>query len=110
MHVVNDGQEAIHFFNQTEWNAAACPDLILLDLNLPRQSGEEVLRHIRAKATCKHTRVLIVTSSNLATERETMTALGVDGYFRKPSEYGEYLKLGSIIRDLLTGEQTERTS
>lgn len=84
-----------------------CPDLVLLDLNLPKKDGIEVLRHMRKSAACQNTRVLIVTSSDSTGDRESVKALGLDGYFRKPSVYAEFMKLGSMIRELLTGSASE---
>jgi chemotaxis family two-component system response regulator Rcp1 len=102
--VVHDGQQATLLLDLIQSSSALCPDLILLDLNLPKESGEDVLRHIRKSAKCKNTRVLIVTSSDLASDREGITRLGVSGYFQKPSDYAEYLKLGFIARSLLSNE------
>jgi DNA-binding response OmpR family regulator len=104
VYVVNDGQQANEFFDKSDAdNTAPCPDLVLLDLNLPKESGEDVLRHMRNSRTCKDALVLIVTSSDSGKEREAMRALGARGYFRKPSIYAEYLELGPIVQQLLTG-------
>jgi len=102
--VVNDGHQATEFVDQADrGEGAPCPDLILLDLNLPKKDGIEVLRHIRDSAVCKNALVLVVTSSDSASDREAVKALGFNGYFRKPSVYAEFMKLGPMIRELLKG-------
>jgi two-component system, chemotaxis family, response regulator Rcp1 len=100
--VVNDGHQAVEFIDTVEAGAGLpCPDLVLLDLNLPKKDGIEVLRYMRNSASCKNAMVLVVTSSDSARDREAVKALGFNGYFRKPSVYAEFMKLGPIIRDLL---------
>jgi CheY-like chemotaxis protein len=102
IYVVQDGQEAIHFLDRAENSPAQpCPDLVLLDLNIPRRDGTEVLRQLRQNKICRNSRVLVVTSSDSSRDREAVNALGIDGYFRKPSAYAEFLKLGPIVKSLL---------
>jgi len=99
---VHDGHQAVQFIHAAERAPDEfCPDLILLDLNLPKKDGTAVLRHLRGSNACRNVRVLIVSSSDSASDREAIVALGVDGYFRKPSAYAEFLKLGPIVRELL---------
>ena len=100
VHVVYDGEQATAFFNSSD-DTNTCPDLILLDMNLPKESGEDVLLHMRDSATCRNAMVLVVTSSDSITERHAMDHLGVRGYFRKPGRYAEYLKLGVMVKELL---------
>ena len=94
--VVHDGQAALRFLDEE-----ARPALVLLDLNLPKYSGREVLRHIRTNLRTKDLAVLVVTSSALSQDREELTALGFDGYFQKPSDYAAFLKLGPLVKGLL---------
>ena len=81
------------------------PDLVVLDLNLPKKGGIEVLRHIRNTTVCRNALVLVVSSSDSRTDREAARALGFDGYFRKPSVYAEFMELGPLIRELLIGAE-----
>jgi CheY-like chemotaxis protein len=102
--VVYDGHQAVEFIDKAEaGQEVRCPDLVLLDLNLPKKNGIEVLSHMRKSSACKDALVLVVTSSDSAGDREAIRALGFDGYFRKPSVYAEFMKLGPMIRDLLKG-------
>ncbi len=109
--VVNDGHQATEFIDRADrGQGAPCPDLILLDLNLPKKDGIEVLRHIRDSAVCKNALVLVVTSSDSASDREAVKKLGFNGYFRKPSVYAEFMKLGPMIRELLTGGESGKAN
>ena len=102
LHFVQDGQKATQFFDAADADPnAPCPDLVLLDLNLPRKSGTEVLAHMRRSQACRDALVVVVSSSETPRDREAVNALGADGYFRKPSEYSEFLKLGPVAKSLL---------
>ena len=101
LYVVHDGQEAIQFLDNVDRRVVPCPDLVLLDLNIPKRDGTEVLRHLRQSPGCKKSLVLIVTSSDSLRDRAAVNALGTDGYFRKPSVYADFLKLGEVVRSLL---------
>jgi two-component system, chemotaxis family, response regulator Rcp1 len=94
--VVRDGQAALRFLDEK-----ARPALVLLDLNLPKYGGREVLRHIRNNLRTKDVAVLVVSSSALSQDREELTALGFNGYFQKPSDYAAFLQLGPLVKGLL---------
>ena len=98
--VARDGAEALALLNSAADEVAA-PDLVLLDLNLPKLNGEQVLRNLRTSARYRNIRVLIITSTDSTEEREKMTQLGIAAYFRKPSDYNEFLKLGALVRMIL---------
>jgi DNA-binding response OmpR family regulator len=101
MHIVSDGQEAIDYFAEVATNPEArCPDLLLLDINLPKADGFEVLRRVRACERCKGMPVVVVSSSDSPNDRSEAARLGAV-YFRKPPSYGEFLKLGEVLRGLL---------
>jgi chemotaxis family two-component system response regulator Rcp1 len=102
LHVAGDGEEAIRYLARIEADPAAlCPDLVILDINLPKHKGNEVLEALRGNPRCRQTPVLVVTTSDSQCDREMMDQLGTDGYFRKPSEYVEFMKLGEVARLLL---------
>jgi CheY-like chemotaxis protein len=102
--VVHDGHQAVEFIDKVDaGDGSPCPDLVLLDLNLPKKNGVEVLRHMRKSAACRNALVLVVSSSDSMSDREAVKALGFDGYFRKPSVYAEFMKLGPMIKELLSG-------
>jgi chemotaxis family two-component system response regulator Rcp1 len=101
LYIVGDGTKALEFIERVETGQERCPDLILLDLNLPRLSGGEVLARLRTSPSCYSVKVLIVTSSNAASDRERAMALGATDYFRKPSTLTQFLELGPKVRQML---------
>lgn len=104
VHVVTDGHEAIQFFDAVETDQnTRCPALVLLDMNLPKRSGNEVLRHLRQSTRCSTARVIIVSSSDGPRDRASVADLAVAGYFRKPSDYAGFMKLGPLVKAVLQG-------
>lgn len=102
--VANDGEQAIGFFDQVDAQPGMpCPTLIILDINLPKKQGGDVLKHMRLSRRCADALVIVVSTSDSAWEREQMRNLGADEYFHKPSEYDEFMKLGDIVKALLSG-------
>ncbi|HEX4169364.1 MAG TPA: response regulator [Bryobacteraceae bacterium] len=105
VHVVNDGEQAEAFFDRADNDASLrCPDLVILDINLPKRNGGQVLSHLRRSRRCKDAVVLAVSTSDLPRDREQMAQLTANGYFKKPSDYHEFMKLGDVIRTLLQGK------
>lgn len=100
--VVRDGEAALEYLDAVcGTEDSPCPDLILLDLNLPKRSGDEVLRHIRANGRCRSAKVLIVSSSDAPRDRIAVEALAIAGYFHKPSSYEEFMGMGALVKTLL---------
>ena len=103
--VVKDGDQAVRFFDRLDRNSSMpCPDLLILDINLPKRPGSEVLKHMRQSQRCRDALVLVVSTSDSARDREQMTELGANGYFKKPSEYDAFMKLGGLVKNLITGK------
>ena len=89
------------FIDQSENDPAApCPHVMLLDINLPKADGFEVLRRLRGSERCKGIPVLMISSSDSPLDRSQAAELGA-GYFRKPPSYDEFLKLGTVLKKLL---------
>jgi CheY-like chemotaxis protein len=102
LQVFEDGEKAIEMIAGLDADEEAlCPRLILLDLNLPRADGFEVLEKLRNSARCRHIPVLIMTSSAAPSDCHKSTALGANGYFHKPSQYDAFLRIGDIVREHL---------
>jgi two-component system, chemotaxis family, response regulator Rcp1 len=103
LHVVKDGEEATSFFDHADQDASApCPALVILDINLPKKHGIEVLKHLRRSDRCRSARVIVVSTSNAGADREAVMTNGADAYFSKPSRYDDFLKLGNLIQEWLS--------
>jgi DNA-binding response OmpR family regulator len=103
LQVLGDGEKAIRYIEEMDRNPPRfCPELVLLDINLPKISGAEVLQRLRTSKSCASASVLVVTSSDSAHDRQLMAELGASAYFRKPSNYEDFMKLGEIIHNLIT--------
>jgi chemotaxis family two-component system response regulator Rcp1 len=104
LHVISDGEKAVEFINQADRDdSVSCPSLVILDLNLPRKTGCEVLQRLRLGRWAE-ARVLIITSSNSELDRVNAARLGANGYFRKPSTYDAYLKVGDVVKEMIEGQ------
>ena len=105
LHVVRDGDEALAFIETMgEPDGTPCPDVMLLDLNLPKVDGPEVLGKFRKHPECAQTPVIVITSSDAHRDRERMAQFGIARYFRKPSDLNEFLKLGAVVLDVVEGK------
>jgi CheY-like chemotaxis protein len=103
IHFMDDGEQAVRYMERIDTDPSLpCPRLFLLDLNLPRMSGLEVLAQIRQSKRCASSKVLVMTSSNAGRDREESAALGATAYFIKPCGYEAFLRLGAVIEELLS--------
>jgi CheY-like chemotaxis protein len=104
--VFEDGEAAITYVQQLNTDEAlACPRLVLLDVNLPRADGFEVLRTLRSSTKCRDIPVIVMTSSAALPDRTTATGLGADAYFQKPTSYDAFLNLGTLATQLLSAHR-----
>lgn len=95
-----DGEEAIRVLAQAE--ASPIPDLIILDLNLPRIGGFDVLRWIRSTPRLSHVPVAILTSSQAAKDSELAERLGASAFISKPPNLADFLSVvGRALVELL---------
>ena len=96
--IAQDGVEALaHLFNGNE----RAPALILLDLNLPKISGLEVLRRVREDRSLKDVPVVVLTSSNEESDRSRAQSLRVNLYLRKPIDFNDFDAVAQQIKDFL---------
>jgi len=106
LHVAEDGERAMEFIERAECDATApSPKIVLLDLNLPRRTGAEVLARLRQSPKYRHIPVIIVSSSGSERDRKQMEKLGASLYFQKPVGLEEFLKLGEILRRVLADQE-----
>jgi two-component system response regulator len=100
--VIEDGGEALMLAQQLgKYAGAEAPDLAILDLNLPRNDGIEVLQAMRASRPFADVTVAILSSSTSPRERARLDALRVGRYIAKPSDLDEFRQVGHVLRDLI---------
>jgi|SRR5689334_980743 len=97
--VAEDGQKAIALVDSSREGAP--PDLIVLDVNLPRHDGAEVLRRIRSREGLSGTPVIMLTSSASPADQSTAGILGANLYIQKPSDLDELETIGTLVHQIL---------
>jgi DNA-binding response OmpR family regulator len=99
--VIADGETAIAFIQALDAEAAPCPDLAIVDLNLPKKPGRDVLECMRQSERCRHIPVVILSSSDAERDKADAARFGATRYLRKPSKLDEFLMLGAIFKAAL---------
>ncbi|WP_280426358.1 response regulator [Nocardia carnea] len=100
LHVARDGQEALDFlYRSGEYSDAPSPDLILLDLNLPKYDGRQVLEKIKADPDLAHIPVVVLTTS--AAEEDILRSykLHANAYVTKPVDLDQFVAAIKQIDD-----------
>lgn len=103
---VHDGAEAMDYLHRRgefKSRAPGNPDVLLLDLNMPRLDGWEVLRQIKADALLKSIPVVVFTSSQLERDVRECYELGANAYVVKPIDYGQFMNAILDIRTFWMG-------
>ena len=93
LRIVEDGEQALHYLRKEGgFSTERRPDLVLLDLDLPRKSGREVLAELKADESLRTIPVVILTTSN--SEQDVLTAYGLHAncYMTKPVDMEEYIQ------------------
>jgi chemotaxis family two-component system response regulator Rcp1 len=98
IHVVSDGVEALTYLKrEARFTDAPRPDLIILDLNLPRKDGRELLAEIKVNAEFRRIPVIVFTTSNAATDITQTYALHANCYINKPIHLDNFLHVIDAI-------------
>jgi len=98
--VVTDGVEALAYLRkQGAYSGAVVPDLILLDLNLPRKDGRQVLAEIKTDPALKHIPVVVLTSSDSEADVLRSYQIHANCYIRKPTDLNRFLEVVRSIED-----------
>ena len=98
IHVVHDGIDALEYLRSCiHVPVPGLPDLILLDLNMPRKDGREVLQEIRATEQMQHLPVIVLTTSQEEDEIEQVYRLGANCYVSKPAAMADFERLVNAI-------------
>ena len=98
--VAEDGQKAIALLQAVATDGPR-PDLIILDVNLPKRNGGEVLAHLRGDPAFAEVPILMLTSSASPADQATASRLGANLYIQKPSNLDAFLGLGKVIASIL---------
>ncbi len=100
--VVRDGQEAVDYLlrqgSHAQDDGWRSPDLILLDLNLPRLNGRQVLERIRATPALRAVPVIVLTTSNRLEDVREMYAAGANTYIVKPPDFARFVQVLQTIQ------------
>ena len=113
LHVVRNGEEAIDYLRGTGkyWNREEypLPDLVLLDLKMPRIDGFEVLRWVRQQPTLKAIRIIVLTSSDRINDVTLAYQLGANSFLVKPLSFPDFVQTSKVLKGywLWMSEQPE---
>ena len=100
LNVASDGEQAMHYLRrQGRFADAPKPDIILLDLNLPRKDGREVLAEIKADAVLRRIPVVILTTSESEEDILRTYDLHANCYITKPVDFEQFAKVVKSIED-----------
>ena len=94
LHIVTNGEDALLFLTkQNQYKNAETPNLIILDLNLPKKDGREVLSEIKTSENLKHIPVIVFTSSEAEKDIQKSYDLHANCYIVKPFDFNQYSKI-----------------
>jgi two-component system, chemotaxis family, response regulator Rcp1 len=107
LRVASDGAEMLRMISSEQGLAEARQlGLIILDLNLPRHDGCEILQRLREIGELAHVPVVVLTSSDSPRDRLVASQFGAACFLRKPSNLEQFLSLGAVFKDLLEHQKT----
>lgn len=103
LQVARNGEEALALLRDIKSQGLDKPDIILLDLNMPKMNGIELLTHMRNMEDWKDTKVFVITTSEEKEDKEMTRKLGVSGYIVKPMKFNNPSSIDSfnLMIDLL---------
>jgi len=106
MTVMGDGETALGFIEGADAGDVTWrPDVMLVDLNLPRAPGTSVLERLQKSPRLSKIPVVVVTSSGAASDRNAARRFGATEYFQKPIDLAGFMELGDVVRKLLDARQ-----
>ncbi len=98
----NNGEDMLNMIASVDRDPSqSCPNLFLIDLNLPRRSGDEILAELRQTSRCSKVPAIVITSSDSPQDRARVRELGASFYFRKPADLEKFMAIGGIVREFL---------
>lgn len=93
-----NGEELLNYLKDfSKEEAAILPDLFILDLNMPKTNGKEVLKYLKEQNIFREIPVIILTTSKSKEEENNVLSMGAAGFFTKPSSFTELVDLTASI-------------
>ncbi len=107
--VLDDGEKAIQWIAESDRQQRTPPPAaMILDLNLPKRTGAEVLGKLRDSPALRDTPVILFTSSGASRDRALEDSFPHTRYFRKSADYDEFMQIGGMLKNVLSGTGGER--
>ncbi|MEM9067685.1 MAG: response regulator [Myxococcota bacterium] len=104
LHVVTDGEIALNYiFQRPPFEEAPRPDLVLLDINLPKVGGAEVLRAVKSDSDLRRIPVVMLTSSDREADVRNAYDLHANSYVTKPPSFGQLVELVEHLQEYWFG-------
>lgn len=103
--IAEDGHKAITMLDAASNEDGARPDLIVLDVNLPKYNGDTVLREARKRDSLAGIPIIMLTSSVSPADKEAAIGLGASLYIQKSSNLDELLEVGRLVEGILLGNR-----
>jgi len=103
VHLLSGGEALAFIRRQGAYADAENPSLILVDLNLSKYTGEDILREIRCASHLNGVPVCMWSSSRSRKDEALLKELGVTRFITKPSGLGQFMEIGRTIKDLFAG-------
>jgi chemotaxis family two-component system response regulator Rcp1 len=98
--LAKDGEEALSVMRQAE-DGEVIVDLLLVDLNLPRYDGGQIVAAARSGKILGKTPIILLTSSDSPHDRGRLIELGANLYFRKPTDLRSFMEVGQLVKDVM---------
>jgi DNA-binding response OmpR family regulator len=107
IHLLNGGQALAFIRRQGNYADAAIPNLILVDLNLSKYTGEDILHEIRCASHLDGIPVCVWSSSRSWRDEALLKDLGVTQFITKPAGLDQFMEIGKTLKDLLAGSRSD---
>jgi CheY-like chemotaxis protein len=102
LRVIPDGEQLLSYIDGLKADSKiSCPDLLLLDLSLPKYDGWHVLEYLRSSDRCAETPVIVMSSSGWPKDRQNAEKHAAVHYFQKPTSLHDFMRLGGIVKGLI---------
>jgi CheY-like chemotaxis protein len=108
LQVASDGREVLDLMKEGTPGEASPFSLIILDLNLPRHDGIEILQELLERKPWSSVPVIVLTSSDSPRDRARASQLGATRFLRKPSNLEQFLELGVAFKEVMGFANTEK--